>query len=101
MIRFAYIYAMPGITTSQRHTVTSKEATFHSVAINFEKKDEAIEIAKQLWLEDSIDMIELCGGLANADLVSAIKSATQNQVAIGQVLYGPEFRRPLVDLLQL
>ena len=101
MIRFVYFYAMPGLVDAQYHTVKTDIATFHSVGVNFNDKSQVIDIARQYWMDGEIDMIELCGGLANANMVSAVKEATDYQVAVGQVMYGPEFRRPLVDLLKL
>lgn len=101
MIRFVYFYAMPGLIEAQYHTVTTDVATFHAVGVNFDDKSQVIDIAKEFWSNGEVDMIELCGGLANADMVSAVKQATHEQVAVGQVMYGPESRRRLVDLLHL
>ena len=101
MIKFAYIYAMPGYTNSTISQNTPKEATFLSVAVDMHHREQAIDISKKLVEEYGVNMIELCGGLANADLVSKIKQKVGPNVAIGQVMYGPEFRRPLVDLLNL
>ena len=101
MIRFIYFYAMPGLDKAEHHSVKTDIATFHSVGVNFNDKAQVIDIAKKYHENGEIDMIELCGGLANADMVSAVKAATNHQVPVGQVMYGPEFRRPLVDLLNL
>ena len=101
MVRFVYFYAMPGLIEPQYHTVKTDVAIFHAVGVNFDDKCQVIDIAKKFWINREVDMIELCGGLANAGMVNAVKQATDDQVAVGQVMYGPEFRRPLVDLLHL
>lgn len=101
MIKFAYIYALPGYTDSDIHQVKTPTSTFFAVAIDMQNKTQAVTAAKTLVEEHQVNMIELCGGLANADLVSQVKAAVGPNVAVGQVMYGPEYRRPLVDLLGL
>ena len=101
MIKFAYIYALPGFKKPDITVNTTEEAVFLSVAVDIHHREQAIEAAKKIVDTYGINMIELCGGLANADLVSKIKKTVGPNVAVGQVMYGPEFRRPLVDLLNL
>ena len=101
MINFAYIYALPGYTSSDIHKVETEKATFYAVAVDYKDKKQAAAVAKQLTEEEGVVMIELCGGLANADVVSQVKQAVGDNVAVGQVMYGPEYRRTLVDLLNV
>ena len=60
-----------------------------------------IKAAQNLKQNENIHMIELCGGLANSGMVAKVKAAVGADVAVGQVMYGPEFRKKLVDLLKL
>lgn len=101
MVKFAYIYAMPGLQKSDSHKVVTEKATFIAAAVDYATPQAAIQVAQELKDNEGIDMIELCGGLANAELVAKVKQAVGPNVAVGQVMYGPEFRRKLVDLLKL
>ena len=100
-MKFAYIYALPGYRQPERHVVETYKSTFYAVAVDINHREQAIEAAKLLVEKDHVDMIELCGGLANATLVAKIKLAIEDKVPVGAVYYGPESRRPLVDLLKL
>lgn len=101
MVKFAFIYAMPGLEGEEINHVKSSKAEFISIAVDYAKIEDAIEAAKKLVKEYDVNMIELCGGLANSALVSKVKAAVGDKVAVGQVMYGPEYRRTLVDLLKL
>ena len=101
MIKFAYLYAMPGLKEPQHTEFNTEKAYFITVAVDLATKEDAVSAAKQLVEQNGIHMIELCGGLANADLVAKIKAAVGPKVAVGQVMYGPEYRRTLVDYLKL
>jgi hypothetical protein len=100
-LKFAFIYALPGFSEAQSHRVTTAQAHFFCVAIPITDKVQAIQVAKDLVEKEGVQMIELCGGLADASLVAKVKTAVKDQAAVGAVHYGPESRRFLVDLLQL
>lgn len=100
-MKFAYIYAMPGYETESIQVLTTPKATFINAAVDFTKRETAADVAVKLVNEYGVQMIELCGGLANAEIVAKVKQAINNAVPVGAVYYGPESRRPLVDLLQL
>jgi hypothetical protein len=101
MVAFAYIYAMPGYKKQEHHSVTTELAEFHVVAVDYAKLETAADVAAKLVSEHGVQMIELCGGLANAETVSLVKQAVGKNVAVGQVMYGPEYRKVLVDLLNI
>ena len=100
-MKFAYLYAMPGYEKPQIDVIKTDKATFYAVAIDITKKETAASVARKLWQEEKIQMIELCGGLADALIVAKVKDAVENKIPVGAVFYGPESRRPLVDLLNL
>ncbi len=100
-MKFAFIYAMPGYEEPVISVLETQKATFIAMSVDIENKEEAAVAAKRLVDEYQVDMIELCGGLADAHIVSKVKSAISNTVPVGAVTYGPESRRPLVDLLNL
>lgn len=101
-MKFAYICAMPGTTTASIKKIEDNDAgTFFIALVPMNKRDLAIDVAKELIDDYKVQMIELCGGLANAKLVAKVKEAIHDAVPVGAVYYGPESRRPLVDLLHL
>jgi len=99
MIKFAYIYAMPGLDKPQFTEFKTAQAHFYAIAVNLKTPEDAIDVAEQLFKQQQINMIELCGGLANANLVSQVKQVVGPKVAVGQVMYGPEYRQTLVDII--
>lgn len=101
-MKFAYICAMPGAKISSIKKVEENDAgTFFVGYVPMDKRDLAIDVAKELVDAYKVQMIELCGGLANAKIVAKVKEAIHDAVPVGAVYYGPESRRPLVDLLNL
>ena len=100
-MKFAFIYALPGYSKKELHIVETPSATFYAIAIDITKKEQAVDAAKELYDTYQIEMLELCGGLANAEIVVKVKQALDNKIPVGAVYYGPESRRPLVDLLSL
>lgn len=100
-MKFAFIYALPGYQKKELHIVTTESATFFAIAIDITKKETAAEAAVELVEKHDVQMIELCGGLGDAHIVSLVKKAIDGKVPVGAVYYGPESRRPLVDLLKL
>lgn len=95
-MKFAYLYALPGYAQQPVQQVTTDLATFYAVAVDFNNREQAAEIAKQLFKDKGISMIELCGGLASAEIIAAVKQAVNHQIPVGGVYYGPEFREMLV-----
>ena len=101
VITFGFIYALPGYTKPDIHEVTTEKAKFVLAAVDYTNLETTAEVAKDLVKNHRIDALELCGGLANADTIKIVKDAVENAVPVGAVFYGPECRRPLVDLLGL
>lgn len=100
-MKFAFIYALPGFEKKELHIVETASATFFALAVDITKKETAAKAAIELVEQHGVQMIELCGGLGDAHIVSLVKKAVDDKVPVGAVYYGPESRRPLVDLLKL
>jgi Family of unknown function (DUF6506) len=95
---FAYIFLGPGLHPQQdRADIKTKNFTFTTVGIDFNNKDQVIAVAKKLVAEGA-QMIELCGGFGPV-WIANVSEAINNQVPVGSVAYGPEARKPLVELL--
>lgn len=96
--RYAYIFLGPGLNAKKdRAEIKTPDFTFKTVGIAFQDKEQVIEVAKQLVAEGA-QMIELCGGFGPI-WVAKVSAAINNKVPVGSVAYGPEARKPLVDLL--
>ena len=95
---WAYIFLSPGFDP-QKHTTELKSDTcrFKAVGIDMHKKEEVIAVAKKL-VEEGVQMIELCGGFGPL-WVAKISEAIKGSIPIGTVAYGPEARKPLLDIL--
>ncbi len=100
-MNIGFIYAMPGYTQQPYFISKTDKATFIAAAVNIETREDAVKVAKDLYENYKVYILELCGGLANAHLVSKVKAAVGDKIPVGAVFYGPESRRPLVDLLNL
>lgn len=95
---FAFIFLMPGFSASQHVSEMTKDGfRFKTVGVDFADKSQVIEVAKAL-VDEGYQMIELCGGFG-PEWISKVKEAIHNKVPVGGVFYGPEFRKPLVDLM--
>lgn len=95
---FAYIFLGPNLDPKQHQSeIKTDQLTFTTVGVDFNQKELAIDIAKEL-IANGAQMIELCGGFGPL-WIAKIHEATHGQVPVGSVAYGPESRKPLVDLL--
>ncbi len=95
---FAFIFLMPGFNPQEHHQTFEKNGfRFKTVAIDFADKSQVIAVAKQLASE-GYQMIELCGGFG-PEWISKVREAVKEDIPIGGVFYGPEFRKSLVDLM--
>jgi hypothetical protein len=95
---YAYIFLGPELNPQQhRSEIKTEKLTFTSIGIDFKNKELAIEAAKEA-IANGAQMIELCGGFGPL-WVAKISEAINGQVPVGTVMYGPEARKPLLDLL--
>lgn len=94
---WAYIYLSPGFDPPKRTEVSSEKTRVVLIGIEMSKKEQSVKIAKELYKE-GVQMIELCGGFGPI-WITKILEATQHAIPVGGVMYGPEARKPMLDLL--
>jgi hypothetical protein len=96
---WAYIFLSPEFD-AKRHVATleSKKCRFKTIGIDIAKKEQVLDIAKELVAE-GVQLIELCGGFG-PQWIAKVSAAIQDKVPIGGVFYGPEARKPLLDILR-
>ena len=59
---------------------------------------ESSRIAKQI-VNEGYQMIELCGGFG-PEWIDKVTKALDNEIPVGGVFYGPQFRQTLADLFK-
>ena len=97
---YAYIFLGPGLNPEKnRQQIITPTFTFTVVGIDFNEKEKVIAEAKKL-VDNGAQLIELCGGFGPA-WIAKVSAAIDNKVPVGGVFYGPEARKPLVDLLSI
>ena len=95
---FSYIFLGPGLDPDKdRQKIITDNLTFTTVGIDFKNKEQVIDIAKEM-VANGAQMIELCGGFGPI-WITKVSKAINYQVPVGGVFYGPEARKPLLDLL--
>lgn len=95
---WAYIFLSPDFDAKQHvSTMESNSCRFKAVGIDMSKKDQVIDVAKQLVYE-GVQIIELCGGFGPA-WITKVSEAINHAIPIGGVFYGPEARKPMLDIL--
>lgn len=95
---FVYIFLGPKLDpTLNRSVIKTDQLTFTAIGIDFNHKEQVIAIAKEA-VANGAQLIELCGGFGPL-WIAKVSAAIQNQVPVGSVAYGPEARKPLLDLL--
>lgn len=95
---FAFIFLGPGLDPkTHRAQIKTQDLTYTTIGIDFNHKQQVIDIAHELVTQGA-QMIELCGGFGPV-WIARLSEALNFKVPVGGVAYGPEFRKPLVDLL--
>ena len=94
---FVYIFLGPELDPQvHRATIKTPKLTYTTIGLDFNHKEKVVEVAKEA-VENGAQMIELCGGFG-PQWIAAVTQALEG-TPIGGVFYGPEFRKPMVDLL--
>ncbi|MBA3660961.1 MAG: hypothetical protein H0W64_04490 [Gammaproteobacteria bacterium] len=95
---YIYIFLGPDLDPQLHRTeIKTDKLTFVTAGIDFKQKDRVIEVAKEA-VSQGAQMIELCGGFGPL-WVAKVYEALEGAVPVGSVAYGPEARKPLLDLL--
>lgn len=95
---FAFIFLGPGLNPKlNRAIIKNDQVTFTTVGVDYYHKEEVIEVAKEM-IEQGAQMIELCGGFGPL-WITKVTEAIEAKVPVGSVFYGPEARKPLLDLM--
>jgi len=97
---FAFIFLSPGFSP-EKNTITTQKGDyrFKAVGIDMANKEQALQVAEEL-ANDGYQMIELCGGFG-AEWAYKISERLENKIPVGGVLYGPQFRQSLADLMRI
>lgn len=96
---FAFIFIAPGFTPEDNTIETSKDGyAFRAVGVDIAEKERCLEVAEQL-AKEGFQMIEICGGFG-PEWAYKISEHLNNQVPVGAVFYGPQFRQQLADLFK-
>jgi len=95
---WAYIFLSPGFDAKQHVAVLeSEQCRYKTIGIEMNKKEQVVEVAKQLVAE-GVQMIELCGGFGPT-WIAKVSEAINGAIPIGGVFYGPEARKPILEIL--
>lgn len=95
---FVYIFLGPELNPDIHRTeIKTDQLTFSSIGIAFTEKEKVILVAKEA-VAHGAQMIELCGGFG-PQWIAKVTEAIAGKVPVGGVFYGPESRKPLVELL--
>lgn len=94
---WAYIFLSPGFDPKKDSTtLDSGQTRFKAVGIDITQKEKVVAVAKEL-VKEGVQLIELCGGFGPLWVAKVIE-ATEGAVPVGTVVYGPEARKPLLDI---
>jgi hypothetical protein len=95
---WAYIFVSPGFDAKQHVSMMeSKDCRCKIVGIDIKHREHAIEVAKEL-VNEGVQLIEVCGAFGPL-WIAKISEAIQGKVPVGGVFYGPEARKPMMEIL--
>lgn len=94
---WAYIFLSPGFDFRKQTLLESGQTKVKVIGIDMKKKEEVIQVAKEL-VADGVQMIELCGGFGPI-WVAKVLEEIHHAVPVGSVMYGPEARKAMLDIL--
>lgn len=95
---WAFIYLSPGFNDENNSTVSiSNQCKIKIIGLDTQENDKVVSICQEL-VQEGVQTIELCGGFGPV-WVTKILEAINYQIPIGTVMYGPEFRKQLYELM--
>ena len=96
--KWAYVYLSPGFEPAVNTTRSRSETCeFIAVGLDFARKADVVDVARNLRAE-GVQMIELCGGFGPL-WIARVSEALGHAIPVGSVAYGPEARRPMLEIL--
>ncbi|SMH68051.1 conserved hypothetical protein [Latilactobacillus curvatus] len=100
--KWAFFYFSPDFSPEQNTVINRNPmGTCEMITVGFDpraKEDGSIiEVAKQLKAE-GVQFIELCGGFGPT-WMTKINEALDFAIPVGAVMYGPEFRKQLFEIM--
>ena len=93
---WAYIFISPNFK-QDRTEISSSTCKVQIIGLDINNKEAVIPLAKELVAQGA-QLIELCGGFGPL-WIARIIEATEGKIPVGGVMYGPEARKPMLDLL--
>lgn len=95
---WAYIFLSPGFDKDKHVSeMKSDVCRFKTIGIDMSRKEQVVDVAKMLVAE-GVQCIELCGGFGPV-WIAKVSEAIKGAVPVGGVFYGPEARKPMLDIL--
>lgn len=95
---FIYIFLGPELDPLKHRTqIKTDQFTFTTVGISFNHKEQVVDVAKEA-VANGAQVIELCGGFGPL-WIAKVSEAIGTEIPVGSVAYGPEARKPMLDLL--
>lgn len=95
---YTYIFLGPELSPAKdRAIIKTDKLTFTTIGIDFQHKEHVIDVAKEA-VANGAQMIELCGGFGPL-WIAKVSDALEHKIPVGSVFYGPEARKPILDLL--
>lgn len=95
---WAYVFLSPGFDPNKQHSLLeSNQSKVKLIGIELKRKEDVLQVAKKL-VEEGVQMIELCGGFGPI-WVTKVLEEIQHAVPVGCVMYGPEARKAILDIL--
>lgn len=95
---WAYIFVSPGFDAKQHVSeMKSNQCRCKIVGIDIQHKEQVLEVAKKL-VDEGVQLIEVCGAFG-PNWIAKISEAIQHKVPVGGVFYGPEARKPMLEIL--
>lgn len=101
--KWAFFYLSPDFSPENNtayHSNSNQSCTLITVGFSpSAKMDGSILRVAQELAEDGCQTIELCGGFG-PEWVAKISEALGHKIPVGTVLYGPEYRATLLELMK-
>lgn len=100
--KWAFFYFSPNFSPEKNTNVsTNADESCSIILVGFDpsaKEDNSIIDMAIKLKDEGVQFIELCGGFGPT-WVTKINEALNYEIPVGSVMYGPEFRKTLYDIM--